>query len=68
MRSDVILVSHAFGVHSLDIGEWIELLASAMSRDKATERKARHSLADIVKQAPGTQVSWELDTFSPEEK
>ncbi|KAG8902298.1 gamma-tubulin, partial [Tulasnella sp. 403] len=64
----VVFVTHIFGVHCLDMGEWMDTLCSAMSRDKIAERRAGVTLVEAVRAAPGTDVTWIFDTFSPEER
>ncbi|KAG9039651.1 hypothetical protein FRB95_009232 [Tulasnella sp. JGI-2019a] len=63
-----LYVSHAFGIHSLDLSPWSTLFTNAMLHDSAVEKRARRRWADVIEQAPETDVTCLIDTFSPENK
>lgn len=67
-QHDMIYVSHALGVHSLDISPWSFMLTQAMLRDNSAEKRSRRVWADVIETAPETDVFCILDTFSPEHK
>lgn len=57
-----LVVSHAFGVHLIDLRKWMRILFVAM-QDEVTTR-----VGDGAKQAAGSEVTYLLNTFSAEDK
>ncbi|KAG8881216.1 hypothetical protein FRB97_009785 [Tulasnella sp. 331] len=68
LQHSTLFVSHAFGIHSLDLGPWSSLLTDTMLHDSATEKRARRIWADVIEQAPETEATCLIDTFSPEHR
>ncbi|KAG8965932.1 hypothetical protein FRC03_012768 [Tulasnella sp. 419] len=68
LYGDVIYIFHSFGIHSLAMRSWVDVLVRAMQRDRAEERSVGYKLEDVLAEPHPTEVRQLLSTYSANQK